>query len=66
MSNPPADASTVEDSADIVRTLERGKIDNNYFYSALFLATNGGAQNLVEQFEGSQLMKVPATEEKRG
>lgn len=30
---------------------EQWKVDSNYFYSILFLATNDGAQELVEQYE---------------
>ena len=50
--NPPGDANTVDTSADMMLTIERWKIDNYYFYSILFLATNDGAQKLVEQYEG--------------
>lgn len=53
--NPPGDADTVEASADIMLTIERWKIDNNYFYSILFLATNDGAQKLVERYEGKSI-----------
>ena len=53
--NPPGNADTVEDSADIIHTIERWKIDNSYFYFILFLATNDGAQKLVEQFEGKSI-----------
>lgn len=53
--NPPGDADTVEDGADIMRIIERWKIDNIYFYSILFLATNDDAQTLVQQFEGKSI-----------
>ena len=53
--NPPGNADAVEDSADIIHTIERWKIDNSYFYSILFLATDEGAQRLVEQFEGKSI-----------
>ena len=53
--DPPGNADTVEDSVDIIHTIERWKIDNSYFYSILFLATDEGAQRLVEQFEGKSI-----------
>ena len=66
--NSPRNADTVEDSADIIQTIERWKIDNSYFYSILFLATNDGAQKLliVEQFDERRSTTAPATEEQRG
>lgn len=56
--NPPGDADTVEDSADSMQSIERWKIDNSYFYSILFVATNDGAQKLlvVGQFEGKSVI----------
>lgn len=50
---PLGNADTVEDSADIIQTIRRWKIDNSYIYSIRFLATGDGAHKLDEQLEGT-------------
>lgn len=54
-SKPPRNAETVENSAGIRKTIEKCRIDNIYFYSSLFLATNRGAQKVAEPFEGRSI-----------
>lgn len=53
--NTPGDIDTVDDIADTMQTIERSKMENDYFYSSLFLATTDGGLKLVEQFEGKSI-----------
>ena len=48
----PGNAGIIKDSDSVMLTIERWKIDSNYFYSILFLATHGGTQKPVKHFEG--------------
>lgn len=38
-----------------MQTIERWKIDSNYFYSILFLETNDGTQKQVKPLEGKSI-----------
>lgn len=51
---------------DIIQTIERWTFESNYLCSILFLATNDGAQKIIERFEGKSIDEASVTEEQRG
>lgn len=63
--SPPGDANPIKSSADIMLTVEQWKIDSNYFYSILFLATHGCTQKPVKQSRGIKSTTAPATKAQR-